>query len=86
MLHVIAEAVVAEFGIEVVADYVVQPPANQPDIATNCPHTPLEIADEWVDPYREMGINDTHAKIYGMVENIDLNVGKVLDKLEELED
>lgn len=53
-------------------------------LATNAPHSPLLIGDEWADRYRQMGINDTHARLYGMVENIDMNVGRVLSKLEEL--
>jgi arylsulfatase A-like enzyme len=53
-------------------------------LATNAPHSPFQIADEWVQPYLEMGINETHARVYGMVENIDWNVGRVLDKLDAL--
>ena len=50
-------------------------------LATNAPHTPLEIGDEWVEPYREMGVDEVHARLYGMVENIDWNVGRLLDEL-----
>jgi len=53
-------------------------------LATNAPHSPFQIADNWVQPYRDMGINETHARVYGMVENIDWNVGRVLDKLDAL--
>jgi len=53
-------------------------------LATNAPHTPLIIADAWADRYRQMGINETHARLYGMVENIDWNVGRLLDKLAAL--
>jgi arylsulfatase A-like enzyme len=52
--------------------------------ATNAPHSPLQIGDEWADPYRRMGINDTFARVYGMIENIDHSVGKLLGKLDEL--
>lgn len=51
-------------------------------LGTNCPHAPFEIGDEWVAPYLDMGLNETHARIYGMVENIDMNVGRVLECLE----
>ena len=51
---------------------------------TNAPHSPLQIGDEWADPYRELGLNDTFARVYGMIENIDHNVGKLLRKLDEL--
>jgi arylsulfatase A-like enzyme len=50
-------------------------------LATNAPHTPLQIDDVWVEPYRELGLNETFARMYGMVENIDWNVGRLLDSL-----
>jgi arylsulfatase A-like enzyme len=50
-------------------------------LGTNAPHTPLEVADEWIEPYRELGVNEVHARLYGMVENIDWNVGRLLDAL-----
>ena len=48
-------------------------------LATNAPHTPLQIDDSWVEPYRELGVNEVHARLYGMVENIDWNVGRLLE-------
>lgn len=53
-------------------------------IPTNAPHDPLEISDEYADPYREMGLDDSVARIYGMVENIDDNIGRLLELLERL--
>ena len=53
-------------------------------IPTNAPHDPLEISDEYADPYREMGLDDRVARVYGMVENIDDNIGKLLAKLDQL--
>ena len=53
-------------------------------IPTNAPHGPLEISDEYADPYREMGLDDSVARIYGMVENIDDNIGRLLELLERL--
>lgn len=53
-------------------------------LAFNAPHTPLEVPDEWASPYRQRGVNDTHARLYGMVSNIDHNVGRVLDELDRL--
>ena len=52
--------------------------------ATNAPHSPLQVPDRCVKPYRDMGLSDKTARVYGMVENIDDNVGRVLAKLEEL--
>ena len=53
-------------------------------LATNAPHTPLEIADKYVEPYRKAGVDDETAKIYGMVSNADENIGRVISKLQDL--
>ncbi|MCC7492086.1 MAG: arylsulfatase [Fimbriimonadaceae bacterium] len=53
-------------------------------LATNAPHSPFEIADEWVAPYRAQGLPETWARVYGMVANIDHNVGRVLGCLDRL--
>lgn len=53
-------------------------------IAYNAPHTPLEVDEAYVAPYRAMGLDDTTAKVYGMVTNIDDNVGRLMEKLREL--
>jgi len=53
-------------------------------LSTNAPHTPLQIGDHYVAPYKSMGLDDTTARVYGMVTNIDDNVGRLLDKLKEL--
>ncbi len=53
-------------------------------LSTNAPHTPLEIDDAYVEPYIAMGLDERNAKVYGMITNIDDNVGRVLAKLEEL--
>ncbi len=51
--------------------------------ATNAPHCPFEIGEEWWSRYAG-DLPERWARVYGMVENIDHNVGKVLDKLDEL--
>lgn len=53
-------------------------------LAFNAPHTPLQIGEEWVTPYRQAGVNETHARLYGMVANIDYNVGRVIDHVDKL--
>ena len=53
-------------------------------LPTNAPHTPLYVAQEYSDPYVEMGLDETTAKVYGMVTNIDDNFGRLLAKLESL--
>ncbi|MFB0946043.1 MAG: arylsulfatase [Spirosomataceae bacterium] len=49
----------------------------------NIPHSPHQIADKYFDKYKAMGLDDELSSIYGMVENIDDNVGRVLKYLEE---
>lgn len=52
--------------------------------STNTPHTPLEVPDEWVAPFRNSGLTENEARVYAMVKNIDDNVGKILAKIAEL--
>ena len=47
-------------------------------IATNAPHTPLDVPEEWSRPYRDMGLEESSARLYGMVENIDYNLGRLM--------
>ena len=49
----------------------------------NVPHTPHQVTDKYFDKYKAMGLDDELSSIYGMVENIDDNVGRVLQYLEE---
>ena len=53
-------------------------------LPTNAPHTPLEVSPGYSDPYRAKGLNDTTARVYGMVTNIDENFGRLLARLESL--
>ncbi len=53
-------------------------------LATNLPHFPLEVPENRADPYRKMGLHKDNAKTYGMIANIDVNIGRVLTKLKEL--
>ncbi|MCX5659748.1 MAG: arylsulfatase [Planctomycetota bacterium] len=52
-------------------------------LATNAPHSPFEVDERWVGHHRDQGLNETWARVYGMVENIDANVGRVLASLDE---
>jgi len=54
-------------------------------LPTNAPHSPLTIADEFVEPYRAMGLSDDVAKVYAMITNIDDNVGRLLKQLDTLD-
>lgn len=62
-----------------------QEAANQPYfayISTNAPHTPLIAPDSYKKRFLEMGFADSTAARYGMIENIDDNVGKLMAALE----
>jgi arylsulfatase A-like enzyme len=50
----------------------------------NAPHGPYQVADKYFDKYKAKGLDDLTASVYGMVENIDDNVGRLLAKLDEL--
>ena len=52
--------------------------------ATNLPHFPLIVSDKWADPYRKMGLHELNALTYGMIANVDANIGRLLAKLKEL--
>lgn len=53
-------------------------------LALNAPHTPLQVSEEYAAPYRAMGLNDATARVYGMVQNIDDNFGRLVAKLDAL--
>ncbi len=53
-------------------------------LSTNAPHGPLFVDPKYSDPYVEEGIPEAMAKFYGMIENIDENMGRLRAKLSEL--
>jgi arylsulfatase A-like enzyme len=52
--------------------------------STYSPHDPLDAPEEFVAPYRKH-VDEKRAKYLGMVANLDYNVGRLLDYLEEKE-
>jgi arylsulfatase A-like enzyme len=52
-------------------------------IPTNAPHAPLNCPKEYEDMYTAMKLDQKLAKYYGMVTNIDDNLGKLMAKLKE---
>jgi arylsulfatase A-like enzyme len=51
-------------------------------LATNAPHDPLQVPDERaVQAHRDTGLDEQTARTYAMVENVDANIGRVLEKL-----
>jgi arylsulfatase A-like enzyme len=51
-------------------------------IATNAPHSPFNVAERYSDAYRGKGV--PNANFYGMIANIDENVGRLLSRLKAL--
>lgn len=53
-------------------------------IPYNAPHSPFQVPDSYFDKYKAQGLSDKNASVYGMVENIDDNIGRILEKLDDL--
>ena len=53
-------------------------------VPTNTPHVPYNVAEEYSKPYRDKGIEESRAAFYGMVTNIDDNVGRLMARLKDL--
>lgn len=52
-------------------------------VATNAPHSPYLVEDRWKRPYIEAGVPEPMASFYGMIANIDDNLGRLMGRLEE---
>lgn len=52
-------------------------------IATNAPHTPYNVEKKYADLYRGE-VDEDRARFYGMITNIDENIGKLRKRLKEL--
>lgn len=52
-------------------------------IPYNAPHSPHQVPDKYFEKYKAMGLDDELASIYGMVENVDDNVGRVMSYLKD---
>lgn len=52
-------------------------------VAYNAPHTPLQVSEEDARPYHDAGLSEKTAQIYGMIANMDRNIGRLLDFLDK---
>lgn len=52
-------------------------------IATNAPHGPFIAPEKNSKRFRDLGFGTEQAGFYGMIENIDENIGRLLGKLDE---
>ena len=53
-------------------------------LPTNAPHSPLLVEEKYSAPYLAKGLTEKTAKVYGMIANIDENVGRLLARLRTL--
>ncbi len=51
----------------------------------NAPHSPFQVPDKYFDKYKARGFDNKNACVYGMVENIDDNIERMLGLLESLD-
>ncbi len=54
-------------------------------IPTNAPHSPYDVPEPYRQSYLEAGLEDKDARIYGMITNIDDNLGRLMEGLERME-
>ena len=69
---VVTDAAVAFMGAPREAPYLAW-------VAYNTPHAPFQVPDADYDRYAALGLDPKLAAIYGMVENLDRNTGRILD-------
>ncbi len=53
-------------------------------IPTNAPHSPFNVDPKYAKPYLDSGLTPAMANFYGMIANIDENIGRLRAKLREL--
>lgn len=52
-------------------------------ISTNAPHGPYLVDEKYSDPYSAKGVAGNMAPFYGMITNIDNNMGRLINQLKE---
>jgi len=53
-------------------------------LATNAPHGPYFVEESYAQPYRDQGVSDIMARFYGMITNIDDNMGRLVAQIDSL--
>jgi len=54
-------------------------------LSYNAPHSPFQVPDNYFGRFKSKGLDDKLAAFYGMCENIDYNMGRLLAHLESLQ-
>jgi len=50
----------------------------------NVPHSPFQVPEEYFLKYRSLGLDSLLSSVYGMVGNMDYNIGRILEKISDL--
>jgi len=50
----------------------------------NVPHSPFQVPADYFNKYNSAGLDSTISSVYGMVENMDINIGRILQRIEDL--
>ena len=53
-------------------------------IPYNVPHSPFQVPDKYFRKYKQSGLDDRNACIYGMIDNMDENIDKILQTIDSL--
>ena len=54
-------------------------------LSTNAPHGPFLVDEKYSEPYKKQGVPGRMAAFYGMITNIDENMGRLMEALDRLE-
>ncbi|MBN2316206.1 MAG: arylsulfatase, partial [Sedimentisphaerales bacterium] len=54
-------------------------------LSTNAAHSPYNVSKEYMKPYLDKGLLENQARFYGMITNIDENMGRLMRRLKELD-
>lgn len=73
---------ITDYALRFIEDYSDEPFFCY--VPYNAPHTPMQIPDRYFDKYTARGLDARTAATYGLVENADENVGRLLTKLDDL--
>lgn len=53
-------------------------------IPYNAPHTPTQVPDVYYQKYHAMGFDERQASVYGMIENLDDNIERLMQALQRM--
>lgn len=53
-------------------------------LSYNAPHTPLQVDSQYFITFLDQGLDERSSRVYGMVKNLDDNVGRMINRLAEL--